>query len=275
VVNQFSVGNGSDPHDIVVVSPTRAIVARYNETDLWVVNPATGAKISSIELASLADGDGIPEIDHLWLHGDRVFISVQRVDRNTDWGPVDVSYIAVYDVAGDSLVDANPLAPGVQPITMTGANPFSDFQVDPVTGNLAVAAVGEWGVQDGGVELIDPVAMESRGFLAAESVLEGDITEFALTGGPYGFVVRTDASFNTACLRFHRNSGQRAGTVYAPSAFVIQDIELAPSGVLYLADRTATAPGIRIYDVGTLAELTTAPLDVGLAPFDILFGTKK
>ena len=127
---------------------------------------------------------------------------------------------------------------------------------------LAVAAVGHLGVQDGGVELIDPVTMVSQGFLTREIDLGGDITDVVLVGD-HGFVVLTDASFNTSCLRFSRLSGQSTGTVYAPGGFVIQDIELAPSGVLYLADRTPTAPGIRIYEVNTLDEITTAPIDVG------------
>ncbi|MCK4776585.1 MAG: hypothetical protein KAT30_17440, partial [Candidatus Krumholzibacteria bacterium] len=36
-VRQFSVGVGSNPHDIVVVSPTKAYVTRYDATALWIV----------------------------------------------------------------------------------------------------------------------------------------------------------------------------------------------------------------------------------------------
>src|SRR5262245_1085421 len=42
-IQQFSVGNGSNPTDIALVSPTKAYVARYGSADLWIVNPQTGA----------------------------------------------------------------------------------------------------------------------------------------------------------------------------------------------------------------------------------------
>ena len=36
-VRQFSVGAGSDPHDILVLSPTKAYVTRYNTNVIWIV----------------------------------------------------------------------------------------------------------------------------------------------------------------------------------------------------------------------------------------------
>jgi hypothetical protein len=55
----------------------------------------------------------------------------------------------------------------------------------------------------------------------------------------------------------------------------LQDVELAPNGELFLTDRTATKPGIRIFDVTTDTEITTDPIDVGLPPFAITFGAMQ
>jgi len=68
-LRQFSVGNGSNPHDIAFASPTRAYVTRFESTDLWIVNPVTGAHTGTVSLAAFADADGIPEMDRLagWL----------------------------------------------------------------------------------------------------------------------------------------------------------------------------------------------------------------
>src|SRR5262249_13673444 len=66
-VRQFSVGNGSNPHDIEIASPTKAYVARYGSPDLWIVNPQTGAHTGTLSLAAFADADGIPEMDHMAL----------------------------------------------------------------------------------------------------------------------------------------------------------------------------------------------------------------
>lgn len=272
-VRQFSVGNGSDPHDIVVMSPTKAYVTRYNETDLWIVNPSTGNKTGSVDLSELADDDGIPEMDHLILEGDRLLVTVQRIDRNGDWGPVGTSYVAMVDVNTDALIDIDPLTNGTQPMKLAGSNPFSEFALDPVSGEPCVAAVGDWGVLDGGIERIDPVGFSTQVILTGAAA-QGDITDVALASATTAFAIITDASFNNKLIAFNPQNGAVTGTVYAPGAFVLQDAEIGPSGRLFATDRTATLPGIRVYDTQTLAEITTAPIDVGLPPFDIIFGRR-
>src|SRR5262245_31354956 len=52
---QMSTGNGSDPEDIVFASSSRAFVSRYNETQLWIVNPNTGQRSGQIDFSWLAD----------------------------------------------------------------------------------------------------------------------------------------------------------------------------------------------------------------------------
>src|SRR5436190_1259628 len=41
---QFTVGNGADPEDIVFQNLSRAFVSRYNEDQMWIVNPNTGQR---------------------------------------------------------------------------------------------------------------------------------------------------------------------------------------------------------------------------------------
>ena len=80
-LRQFSVGNGSNPYDIAFASATKAYVTRYESSDLWIVNPATGVHTGTVSLAAFADADGIPEIDHMITVGPLLFVSLQRVDR--------------------------------------------------------------------------------------------------------------------------------------------------------------------------------------------------
>ena len=63
-------------------------------------------------------------------------------------------------------------------------------------------------------------------------------------------------------------------TLYAPGAYVLQDIERGPTGELFLSDRTAVNPGIRIYDSQTGSQVTSNPIDTGLPPFDISFSVE-
>lgn len=270
-VRQFSVGNGSDPHDIAVVSATKAYVTRYNDTKLWIVNPSSGQQTGAIDLAMFADSDGIPEMDYMTLVGGRLFVTLQRIDRNTNWGPTGVSYMVIVDVATNALIDPDPLSPGLA-LTLAGTNPFSTIETDPVSGNLCVASVGEWGTADGGVETVDPVTLQSEGFVFAEATVAGDITDVVLVSADRGYVIFNDASFNNVLAAFNPQTGASAGVVYAPGGFVLRDVELSPAGELFVTDRTPTKPGIRSYDAVTGMEKTTDPIDVGLPPFDITFG---
>jgi len=274
VVRQFSVGNGSDPHDIVVVSESKAYVTRYNSTEIWIVDPSTGTKSGSIDLSGLSDADGIPEMDRMVRVGDRVFVTVQRVDRNTPlWDPVGESYVAVIDVTTDDVVDVDGATAGTQPITLIGYNPFSAIDIDPVSGRLCVAVVGDWGTVDGGVEMINPTTLRSEGYVIDEPTIGGDITDVVMVSADAAFVIYTDASFNNVLQGFSPLTGQKTGFSYAPGGFVLQDIALAPNGELFLTDRSPTKPGIRIYDIATATWLTTDPVDVGLPPFAITFGS--
>ena len=271
-VRQFTVDNGADPHDIALVSETKAYVTRYNRTDLWVVNPSTGTHIGSISLSAFADGDGIPEMDQLFLIGDRLFVSLQRIDRNTDWGPVGLSYLAVVDVSADTLVDVDPVTAGTQAISLAATNPFSEIKVDAITGNLYVACAGAWGIADSGVEFVNPISLSSEGIVLTGAAVGGDITDVEIVSMETGYAIITDASFHSVLLRFNPSTGAVTDTVYAPGNFVLQDIECSSTGELFLADRSLTSPGIRLYDSETATEITTTPIDVGLPPFDITFG---
>jgi DNA-binding beta-propeller fold protein YncE len=274
-VRQFSVGNGADPHDIAVVGKTKAYVTRYGRTDLWIVDPSTGKHTGSIDLSSFADGDGIPEMDQLRLEGDRLFVSVQRIDQETDWGPVGLSYLVVVDVSADTLIDVDSATTGVQAITLSGANPFSDVQVDTTSGRLYLACAGDWGVPDSGVELVNPVTLESDGIILDGAAVGGDITDVELVSPDTGFAIITDGNFHNLLVRFNPATGTVTDTLYAPGSFVLQDIARAPTGELFLTDRSPTGPGIRLYDTDGGAELTSAPLDVGLPPFKITFGSVR
>ncbi|MFH1755440.1 MAG: FlgD immunoglobulin-like domain containing protein [Candidatus Latescibacterota bacterium] len=270
-VRQFSVGNGSNPTDIAVISAGKAYVTRYNSAELWIVNPSTGTKTGSIDLAHLADSDGIPEMDQMCLVGNYLFVTIQRIDRNNYWLPVGTSYIAVVDVTADTLVDTDPLTPGSQPITLTHTNPYSDIQLNPYTGMLYVSCVGYWGVQDGCVELIDPVTFQSQGCMLEETAADGDIYDVEIVATDKGYAIIMDASFHNKLVTFNPTTGTLLSILYSPGDYVLHDIELAPSGELFLSDRRPTNPGIRLYDIDTDDEITTGPIDVGLPPADITF----
>jgi hypothetical protein len=268
---QFSVGTGDDSHDIAFVSGTKAYVSRGNETELLIVDPSSGSHLGTVDLSRFSDADGFPEMDCMILVGDLLFVSIQRLDRNNYWLPVSPSYLAVIDTRADTLYDCDPVAPGVQAIELSGTDPFGELHFDPYTGLLYFTSVGWWGMQDCGVELVDPSSLESIGFLLTESAAGGDINDVILFSPTIGYAVVTDASFNNLLVRFDPSTGALTDTLYAPGGYVLADIELSPGGELFLCDRTATDPGIRIYDAATGLAIVGGTIDVGLPPFDIVF----
>jgi hypothetical protein len=275
LVRQFSVGNGSNPHDIQVVRPDKAYVTRYDSADLWIVNPETGEHTGTISLAAFADEDGIPEMDHLAYQPTsdiadqgRLFVTVQRLDRSAFYAPTDSSQVVVIDTGSDTLIDVDPAAPGVQGILLPHQNPFSEIQA--AGPHFLVGCSGAFGVADGGIVRIAPFALTATTEIS-EAALGGDLNDFAIHDGMTGYAVVSDASFNTHLKSYHRIDGIATGTPFSTSGFSIADIEINDRAELWLCDRTLGNPGVRVFDASSGAQLTTSPLSTGLPPIDIAF----
>jgi DNA-binding beta-propeller fold protein YncE len=264
---QFSVGNGSNPQDIAVISPTKAYVSRLGSASLLIVNPANGATLGSISLSAFADGDGLPEAHKMLIYGDRVFLSLQRLDN---FAPTDSAFVVAIDAVADTLIDADPLLSGTQGILLSGTNPNTDLVLDTTTNRILVGETGLFGAFDGGVEAIDPLTLEALGFETTEAQLGGDLNDVAVAPGGRAYAVVSDASFNALLVRYDRSTGVLADTLLNPGGFSVADIEVNDRGELWVCDRTFTAPGLRVFDTATDTP-DGGLIDVGLPPFDITF----
>ena len=265
-VRQFSVG--ANPQEICFVSPTRAFVTRYDDTDLWEVNPLTGEHTDTIDLSPLADADGIPEMQGMAIHDGRLFVTVQRLDRDGAWQPVPPSYLAVIDLADNTLLDMDPGTPGIQGVALTGTCPASGIVVDPVRGDFLVGQTGTYGAQDGGIERLDPATLQSRGWVVTESTLGGNLNVWATGDGVEGFAVVLSPEWITRVVAFSLLSGQGLGTVATASEYAYTHLLVdPPRQQLFVCDRTYANPGIRIYRTTDHAPLTPSPIPVGLYPF--------
>jgi hypothetical protein len=269
-VQQFSTGPGSNPADIVFISPTRAYVTRYELADLLIVNPQTGAPLGSIALGPFADADGIPEMDQMIRVGPYVFVSVQRLDRANGFIPTDSSLVVVIDSRTDTIVDADPVAGGTQGILLAGKQPFTAWAFEKSTSRLLIGCVGFFGAQDGGFEWVDPVGLTSLGYAITEAELGGDIVDLAWNGPAHSYAIVSDASFNTQLVSWNAGTGSKIATVFAPGGFVLADAALNDRGELHVAMNDFLSPGIRIFDAGP-DTLLAGPLDTGLPPFQICF----
>jgi hypothetical protein len=265
---QFSVGPGSNPQDILFWSEAKAYVPRYESAWLAIVDPASCAVVDSISLASFADSDGLPEMERGIVAAGRVFVNIQRLDRDNYYQPVPPSYLAVVDPLTDTLVDVDPSEPGIQGVELLATNPFTELARDPRDGALLVGEVGLFGVPDGGIERIDPVGLVSLGWMITEAALGGDVLAFTVASEDRGFAVVSDPAFNTCLVAFDPGTGSVLETIHCSDGFLLAQDLVAHDGYLFVGDRDPLDPGIRIYDVQS-HELLAGPIPVGLPPFDM------
>ena len=266
---QFSVGNGANPHDIEIVASDKAYVTRYDAASLLIVNPQDGAELGQIDLSAFADADGLPEVSQIVRVGDRLYLSCQRLDRNGGWGPADVSYLIVVDLATDMLVDVDPDAEGVQGIALSTANPNSMAVVGE---QIAVGVVVGFGDRSGGVEIVDTATNRSLGLAVSEEDLGGDITSMVLVDQNRGYAVVADENFANSVRPFELSSGAVGAPLENISGGFIPSLAV-DGDRLIVADRGSFADpasaGLKFYDAATGAFLS-GPIDTGLPPQNIV-----
>ena len=268
-LTQFSVGNGTNPHDIEIVAPDKAYISRYDAASLLIVNPQDGAELGQIDLSAFADADGLPEVSQIVRVGERLYLSCQRLDRNSGWGPADISYLIVVDLATDTLVDVDPDAEGVQGIALSAANPNSMAVVGE---QIAVGGVVNFGDRAGGVEIVDVATNRSLGLAVREEDLGGDIASVVLVDQSRGYAVVTDANFANSVRPFDLSSGAVGAPLENISGGFIPSLAV-DGDRLIVADRGSfddpASAGLKFYDAATGAFLR-GPIDTGLPPANIV-----
>jgi DNA-binding beta-propeller fold protein YncE len=262
-VRQFSLGLGRGLRDIAFREDGTALVSCYDTAELLHVDPQTGAILQVISTAAFADADGLPETGWLLLHDGRLYVTCERLDRDNWYSPVGDSYLLVLDAATLAWVDCDSQLPGVQGILLAAPNPYTEI-LPTDDGRLLVGCNGYYVVNDGGVDVIDPVTLTSLGLEIGEAALGGDIVDLAVDG-ERRFAVISDSSFTTAVVSY----GGGVTTVHQGAGYDHADIAVG-GGLLYVADRRLGAAGIRVFDTISLAELTTGPVSCGLPPALVL-----
>lgn len=264
---QCLTGAFSNPQDIAFLDREKAYVSLFGGTDVLVVDPTPppdcgGFIRGRIDLAAFADADGLPEMHHMAIIGDRLYVALQKLDQANFFVPADKGSIAVIDVNTDTVAGE---------IVLSGSNPFSQGKGLAIRdGKLLISQAGFFGRLDGGIERVDPESGRAEGFFVTEADLGGDVTDFAIVSDTLGYAVLSLPDFTNSVVAFDPGRRRVTRTLFSGSSFV-SDIELNDRGQLFAADRTPRAPGVRVFDVATGRELTASPIDLGLPPFDILF----
>ena len=95
----------SNPYDMIFVSDQKAYLLRYGSARAWIVNPSATTqadfKIGELDLSAYADSDGIPEMSCAVIANGKLFIAMQRLDRDDGFSHTNDVYVAVFDTTTD------------------------------------------------------------------------------------------------------------------------------------------------------------------------------
>lgn len=149
-LRQLAVGTGfgSNPHDIVALSPSKAYVTRYGENaaatptpadfddgnDLLIVDPSQPKIVGRIDLVPFAPEGTLPRADRAMLIDGRVYVSLNAISSN--WKTYGTGRVVVLDPVADQVVGTIDL-PGVR---NCGAMTYV-----PAEKKLLVACIGDYG----------------------------------------------------------------------------------------------------------------------------------
>ncbi|MFP6626171.1 MAG: hypothetical protein VCA74_03810 [Deltaproteobacteria bacterium] len=270
-LGQCSLGNGSNPHDIVIVSETLGYVSLYDSSKLSVIDPSAlddceGFEKGVIDLSAFADDDGFPETDQMALVGDTLLVTLQRLDRSNFFQPAVSGLLLSIDTSTNTVSSS---------LELSIKNPFAETKgliYDEDSGLLYVGGPGKLfdDLEDGGIEVIDPATMTSQGVVISGAQLGGDLTDFVVVGSSRIYALVATDGFSVSLVEADLATGS-VTDVLATSDLLMSDIELTQNGRLWLADRNCLNPGLRVFTIGDNRELTDQPLYPGLTPFTLTF----
>ena len=258
-VLQFSVGNGSNPRDIEIISEARAYVSRYESTQLLVVDPRDGTELGTIDLSAYADDDGLPEMDQIVRIGDHAYVSCQRLDRNAGFVPSD-AFLVIIDINSDSVVGDIPLS---------AANPNSVIAVGE---RIIVSGSAGFGDRAGGIDIVDTRTAASLGLAITETQLGGDMNGLVLRTSNAGFAVILDDNFANSVVPVNLATGIIGTPLEGLSGGFVATVAIDGNRLLIGDQGSFSDPssaGLKIYDA-TTGVLLLGPVDTGLPPNNIV-----
>jgi hypothetical protein len=264
----FSVGAGSNPHDIMVVDRRTAYVSRHASYLLYEVDPSTGELRSTINLSMFADEDGIPEMSMMARDGHHLFVQIQRIGPGL--ASASPAYLAVIDIRTNQLVDADPGLPGVQGIMLTGPVPSFKMEIDESLRRLYVSEPGEHHDSAGGIDEIDLDTLTALGFLPSEVQIPLNITGFTLVSPVKGYVIaHTDIALSSHLQPYSRIDGSAMGDqVYATLTQVDSVAHDPVTDQIFFPD--PRLDGVMVFDATDQKQLSPGPVNTGPDPSDLI-----
>ncbi|RME93740.1 MAG: hypothetical protein D6767_00395 [Candidatus Hydrogenedentota bacterium] len=258
---EVSVSSKANPQDIAIVSNTLAAISLYGKNYLLWVNPETGQEVGRTDLSSFADDDGLPEASGLIYEAGKIFLTAQRLNRNTSgyWLPVGTSYLLEISPITKSVETAYPL-PFANPVSDIVSDGTSLYMAAPATFAASFTA-------DGGIVQLDLATRSFQTSPLTETQTGYEISDLCFSNNKL-FLLGLASDYSSILAVFDRNTQSLSTLKTIPSSeggFFSGLI--CDSLHVYVGDRTITNPGVRIIDSATNA--VGNPISLGLPPFSI------
>lgn len=281
VIADYSVGGGSNPYDLVVISDEKAYIARYDAQndrengDILIVNPLTGEKLGGIDLVPYTtdDGDRVARAAQMVLVHNILYVCMQDLPAN--FAPANTNgKVAAIDIDTDTIMDVDPLIAGTQVIELAGRNP-SDIAYSSATDTLYVANSGVYignGLYEttdgnGGIEEVPRETHKSGGIVIDDADFGGGVAEIRMASENLAYTIVDStaiASFNPVTREVINRS------VYKSAATWLPDFIINSDGNLLIAERDYYNPGVVVVSPGD-GKIIAGPIGVGAPPASITF----
>lgn len=253
--NVFTLGAGGVPVDLAVRS-NYGYVTREGATRLLRIDLRNGSTNESVDFSPLADSDGVPDLGTMIFDGERLLVQVRRVNENALEFFERPAWIALVDVASETLVDVDPVAAGVQGIELQGTAPFYRMQVGPRARRLFVSASMNTHNVDAGIEMIDLDANRSLGIVAAEVDAENgiccDMAPFLMVSPSRGyFTISTDSTLSLHLHTFTIEDGHDPRDFYTSVGFEAPGMVHDSATDQLFVPVLEEGPGFHVFDAAT------------------------
>ncbi len=265
----------SNPYDMIFVSETKAYVLRYGSSIAWIVNPSAATeaefKTGELDLSAYADTDGVPEMASGVIVDGKLYITLQRL---VNWAVTQNAYVAIFDVATDTEIDANIAGDSLKGIPLQTRNPGT-IVYEPVSKAIFLQGSGSFFPVEytGGIEKIDLASLTTTVILDDGDAVNnpyGLITELAAVSdsilyfvGSVGFGITDNTLYRLDLTTAEITTTAVSSLINSQIAYLTVDAE----GLLWVSD-SANAT-VRIIDPTTDTEVDA--LSTNLNPDKIVF----
>ncbi|MBI3541084.1 MAG: hypothetical protein HY073_02970, partial [Deltaproteobacteria bacterium] len=275
VVLQCSVGKGTNPQQIMVVSPTKAYVTLYQPEDnsssiltvddLLIVDPSATScnsfitRVIDLTPLAAADGEPLARASEMVLIGKKLFVALQDLPKNLAMAPNQAGKIAVIDTDTDIISSSIPLS-GRDPIAMTYSSS---------SGLIYVADADYFDLTSsfGGIEVVDPTNLKSLGLMIDDFTLGGAPGDIESSGSKgyvtVGVLDSRSGKYTTKVTSFNLDPtiAPNLSDVYKGQGY-IQDMAIDPNGKLVIGDRDPLINGLLFIDTQT-GNVVDGPISTG------------